>query len=48
MIQALRTTYPAGPVPGRRTVMNRMGWTSAGDAQIAINLVRAERTKTIE
>ncbi|WP_148710099.1 hypothetical protein [Micromonospora sp. M71_S20] len=45
MVQALREAYP-GDIPGRRTVMDRMSWTSAGDAQTAINLVRAERTKT--
>lgn len=46
MVQTLRTTYPTGSIPGRRTVMDRLGWTSAGDVQTAINLVRAERTKT--
>ncbi|MEU5945156.1 hypothetical protein ABZ793_06285 [Micromonospora sp. NPDC047465] len=45
MVQALREAYP-GAIPGRRTVMDQMGWTSAGDTQRAINLVRAERTKT--
>ncbi|MFI2577675.1 hypothetical protein ACH5AJ_36380 [Streptomyces rochei] len=47
MVQALREAYP-DRVPGRRVVMDQMGWTSAGDTQTAINLVRAERTKTTE
>ncbi|MEU5950531.1 hypothetical protein ABZ793_34020 [Micromonospora sp. NPDC047465] len=46
MAKALRDAYPSGPVPARRTVMPAMGWTNAQDAQTAINLVRAERTKT--
>ncbi|MDM4721176.1 hypothetical protein QTQ03_28060 [Micromonospora sp. WMMA1363] len=45
MVRDLKRAY-RGDIPGRRTVMDRMGWTSAGDAQTAINLVRAERTKT--
>lgn len=47
MVQALRDAYP-DQVPGRRTVMDHMGWTSAGDAQTAINLVRAERAAKTE
>ncbi|WP_112678830.1 hypothetical protein [Micromonospora saelicesensis] len=42
MVRDLKRSY-RGDIPGRRTVMDRMGWTSAGDAQTAINLVRAER-----
>jgi hypothetical protein len=45
MVQALREAYP-DDIPARRTVMPAMGWTNAQDAQTAINLVRAERTKT--
>ncbi|MCZ7440795.1 hypothetical protein O7598_31125 [Micromonospora sp. WMMC241] len=44
MVRELKKAY-RGDIPGRRTVMDRMGWTSAGDAQTAINLVRAERSK---
>lgn len=47
MVRDLKRAY-RGDIPGRRAVMDRMGWTSAGDAQTAINLVRAERTKTKE
>ncbi|MCX4474792.1 hypothetical protein OOK41_31525 [Micromonospora sp. NBC_01655] len=47
MVRDLKRAY-RGDIPGRRTVMDRMRWTSAGDAQTAINLVRAERTKTTE
>ncbi|MFI1197672.1 hypothetical protein ACH4T9_31050 [Micromonospora sp. NPDC020750] len=47
MVRDLKRAY-RGDIPGRRTVMDRMGWSSAGDAQTAINLVRAERTKTTE
>ncbi|WP_431728260.1 hypothetical protein [Verrucosispora sp. TAA-831] len=47
MVQALREQYP-DQVPGRRTVMPVMGWTNHEDSQTAINLVRAERTKTTQ
>ncbi|XTZ18209.1 hypothetical protein ACQSSU_12945 [Micromonospora echinospora] len=46
MVRDLRRKYRTGPIPGRRTVMPAMGWTNHEDAQTAINLVRAERTKT--
>lgn len=42
MVRDLRRAY-RGDIPGRRAVMERMGWTSAGDTQAAINVVRAER-----
>ncbi|MFG3639063.1 hypothetical protein ACGF3C_02165 [Micromonospora sp. NPDC047762] len=45
MVRDLKKAY-RGDIPGRRVVMDRMGWSSAGDAQTAINLVRAERSKT--
>lgn len=47
MVRDLKRAY-RGDIPGRRTVMDRMGWTSAGDAQTAINLVRAERAAKTE
>lgn len=47
MAKQLRQAYE-GDIPGRRVVMDQMGWTSAGDVQTAINLVRAERTKTTQ
>ncbi|TDC81920.1 hypothetical protein E1193_13540 [Micromonospora sp. KC606] len=47
MVRDLKRAY-RGDIPGRRVVMDRMGWTSAGDAQTAINLVRAERAKTTQ
>jgi len=46
MARDLRRRYRGRPIPGRRVVMQAMGWTSAGDTQAAINLVRAERTRT--
>ena len=42
MVRDLKRKY-RGDIPGRRVVMPAMGWTNAGDAQTAINLVRAER-----
>ncbi|RGC68403.1 hypothetical protein C5N14_13535 [Micromonospora sp. MW-13] len=47
MVRDLKRAY-RGDIPGRRTVMDRMRWTSAGDAQTAINLVREQRAKTTE
>lgn len=44
MARALDLKYP-GPIPGRRTVMPAMGWSSVGDAQAAINHLKAERAK---
>lgn len=35
-----------GDIPSRRTVMQEMGWTSAGDAGQAIRLVREKRSNT--
>jgi hypothetical protein len=44
MAKALAKRF-RGDIPARRTVMERMGWTSTGDAQTAINLVRAQRAE---
>ncbi|MEO3930938.1 hypothetical protein ABGB07_44915 [Micromonosporaceae bacterium B7E4] len=44
MAKALAKRFK-GEIPARRTVMERMGWTSTGDAQTAINLVRAQRAE---
>jgi hypothetical protein len=42
MVRDLRRTY-RGEIPGRAEVMRRLGWTSNGDASVAIRLVREER-----
>ncbi|WP_329013303.1 hypothetical protein OG271_04140 [Micromonospora rifamycinica] len=48
MVRDLKRAYRRADIPGRRPVMERMGWTNHQDAQTAINLVRAERTTTTE
>jgi hypothetical protein len=44
MAKVLRRRY-RGEIPARKTVMEDLGWTSAGDTSAAINLVRTERAK---